>query len=283
MCILYLVSTHLLFYIFWCYNDSTDNKLGVIGVDFMTKIERIKQRTLELYDSLPQDAEERKKRIDVRDEVIELNYKFFGYIAANTFVQNNCVTYDDKLQSALMHFCECWWWYKYAARYRTDLSFTVFFKPRIQEMITRELNEVKYSTRRQLCIEASQKIGKHWTDLTYEDLSNIELPIEKLNSLKAIFGVPYVADISDHESYLVNNIYESSYDPATEEFDTIESLLIHDMVVLGTKLSDKELRKMSHMYDIDFNELKSKLPKAEMLLYKKLHEEIDIRDTYFTI
>ena len=37
----------------------------------------IKEETLRLYRSLPQDEEERKKRIDVRDRVIELNYSFF--------------------------------------------------------------------------------------------------------------------------------------------------------------------------------------------------------------
>ena len=44
----------------------------------------IKRRTNELYDLLPTDKEERKKRYDIRDEVIELNYAFFGYVHLNT-------------------------------------------------------------------------------------------------------------------------------------------------------------------------------------------------------
>ena len=43
--------------------------------------EYIKQRTLELYAMLPEDEEERKSRLDIRDEIIDLNYKFFGYVS----------------------------------------------------------------------------------------------------------------------------------------------------------------------------------------------------------
>ena len=71
----------------------------------------IKSRTQELYDSLPMDLEARKAALDVRDEIIELNYAFFGYIASNTFVDG--VEYDDKLQTALMSFMGMWWKYKW--------------------------------------------------------------------------------------------------------------------------------------------------------------------------
>ena len=86
--------------------------------------EYVKQRTIELYDALPMDLEQRKVRYDIRDEIIELNYKFFGYVATSTFVEN--ISYDDKFQTALMAFLGMWWKYKFAPKYRTDLSFAVF-------------------------------------------------------------------------------------------------------------------------------------------------------------
>ena len=148
----------------------------------------VKQQTLELYDSLPQDKEERIKRLDVRDKVIELNYSFFGYVATTTFINNNFISYEDKFQSVVCHFCECWWWYKWAERYRTDLSFAVFFKPRLGEMLERELNEVKYSLRRALCMKVGEQLGKHWGKVKYDDLKHVSLPPDEMNSVKAVVG-----------------------------------------------------------------------------------------------
>lgn len=71
----------------------------------------IKTRTNELYDSLPHEKEARMRCITVRDEIIELNYKFFGYVASTTFVENT--TYEDKLQTALLSFLHMWWKYKW--------------------------------------------------------------------------------------------------------------------------------------------------------------------------
>ena len=58
--------------------------------------EKIKQRTQELYAALPDDEIERKNRTDVRDELIRLNYKFFGYVAQHTYVNNTCLSYETK-------------------------------------------------------------------------------------------------------------------------------------------------------------------------------------------
>ena len=70
----------------------------------------IKDRTQELYDSLPMDKEARIACTDIRDEIIRLNYKFFGYVASSVFIEN--VPYEDKLQTALLAFLEMWWKYK---------------------------------------------------------------------------------------------------------------------------------------------------------------------------
>ena len=58
----------------------------------------IKQRTLELYALLPMDLEERQKQTAIRDEILKLNYKFFGYVAKETYVAN--AEYEDKFQTA---------------------------------------------------------------------------------------------------------------------------------------------------------------------------------------
>ena len=244
-----------------------------------SKNEYIKRRTLELYASLPQDEEERKKRLDVRDEVIELNYAFFGYVATHTYINNPSVTYEDKLQSALMHFCECWWWYQLASRYRTDLSFTVFFKPRIGEMIERELNEVKYSIRRSLCMEAGKQLGKHWGQVKYDDLPNVKLSPDKMSALKAIFGTMYWADLETHSLFM--SAPKQSYNLGeyyTDKYDDIIGLLIHEMISEECHLNESHLVKMSKIYDIPLTLLKQELPKAEKLLYDKLHANLDIID-----
>lgn len=242
--------------------------------------EYIKAETRRLYESLPQDPEERKKRLDVRDKVIELNYAWFGYIASHKFINNPTVSYEDKFQSAVLHFCECWWWYLYEAKYRTDLSFSVFFKPRITEMMERELNQVKYSLDRSLRMEAGEQLGKHWAKVTYDDLKYVKLPVEKMNSLKAIFGSLYFADLSEHELYIEAPVeYDSPFDKLDEDFDSVEELLIHDMIYLEAKLTDKELRKMSDMYGIRLDVLKAKLPIAEKMLYQRIQDSLNTYET----
>lgn len=253
----------------------------------VSKYEYVKQRTLEIYDSMPQEKELRKKCYKERDEIIELNYAFFGYVASRTYVNNNMATYEDKLQSALMHFCECFWWYKWKGdethkAYRDDLSFTVFFKPRIGEMIERELTVVKYSHRRTFCMEVGEMIGKHWAQVTYEDLSDprVKLSGQKMASLKAIFGAQYNADIDTHALF-ISAPYESGIDSlVTDEYDTIEELLIQEMIAEESKLSPKQLKKISEIYDVPIEVLTDKLPTAETMLYNRLKTQIELREAF---
>lgn len=251
-------------------------------------IEYVKKETARLYDELPQVYEERIARIDVRDRVIDLNYTFFGYVASHTFINNSMVTYEDKLQSAVLHFCECWWKWKFEGDeerrgYRQDLSFAVFFKPRISEMIERELSEVKYSLRRSLCMEVGSQIGKHWGKVTYDDLSDprVKISADKMTSLKAIFGTLYEPDMEEHTMYLEAPKSNSRFmDTVTDEYDSVEELLVSEMIRLEEKLTDNILSNMSYIYQIDFWVLKSKLPYAEQLLYNRLHESKDISESY---
>ncbi len=244
-----------------------------------------KQRTLELYDMLPDDEEERKSRIDIRDELIEINYKFFGYVASHTYVDNTYITYEDKFQSAVLHFCEIWWKYKWKGNstkrgYRQDLSFAVFFKPRLSEMIERELVEVKYSIRRSLCMEAGEQLGKHWSKVRYEDLSHVDLPKDKMDSLKAIFGCMYIADLQTHSAYIAaeQHITPAIHEMLTDEYDSIVDLLITEMIETEEKLTSRTLNKMAEIYQIDVADLKEALPIAERKLYNVLVKNIDLRE-----
>ena len=252
------------------------------------KRDYIKLRTRELNLSLPQEKAARMARKDIRDEIIELNYTFFGYVASHTFINNSSVSYEDKFQSALRHFCEIWWTYLWQGDethrgYRQDLSFAVFFKPRIGEMIERELNEVKYSIRRSLCMEVGAMIGKHWGKVTYEDLSDprVKLPADKMNSLKAIFGTVYVADLEDHLVYVeAPRTFEGIDSLVTDKYDSIEELLVQEMIQTEAKLDDKHLQEMSEVYQIPIEELREAVPVAEDILYNRLMAKLDIQDTY---
>ncbi len=251
--------------------------------DYSSKSEYVKQKTIELYDSLSQNLEERMSRLDVRDKVIDLNYSFFGYIASHTFINNSSITYEDKFQSALLHFCECWWKWRWGGDenhkgYRKDLSFAVFFKPRVGEMIERELNEVKYSTRRSLCIEVGRQLGKHWGKVTYDDLSDprLKLTADKMMALKAIFGTLYTADLEEHALYIPAEptISESFLDKMNDKYNDLESLLIDEMVRTEEKITEAKLMHMSEMYGIDINLLRDASSNAERKLYVNLKKQL---------
>lgn len=264
----------------WSYIDTKyPTKLNK---DSMTKEEWRKERTIELYDYLPQTTlEERRTYTDIRDAVIELNYTFFGYIASHTFINNSSVSYEDKFQSALLHFIEMWEKFRFAPKYRTDLSFGVFFKLRVGECIERELNEVKYSLRRTLCMEVGQQLGKHWGKVTYEDLKNVKLPADKLASLQAMFGSMYVADLETHAMFIESEKDGMSDLPFySDNYNTLTDMLIHEMVERESDLSDKDLLDLSMLLDTPFDKLKSLMPKAKEKLFNEIQYKINIRETF---
>ena len=249
--------------------------------------DKVKAETIRLYDSLSQVLEVRKNQLNVRDKVIELNYSFFGYVASHTFINNSSVTYEDKFQSAVMHFCECWWKWRWNGDethrgYRSDLSFSVFFKPRVGEMIERELNEVKYSIRRSLCMEVGNQLGKHWGKVTYEDLSNpnLKLSPDKIISLKAIFGSLYNADLDVHSAYIKSTNSVSRLADDIDKYDSIEGLLMSEMIQTESKISEAKLRQLSDIYNIDINILRDRLPAAYNMLYVKLKKEQELQEMF---
>ena len=244
-----------------------------------------KQRTIELYDYLPQTTlEERRTFLDIRDAIIEMNYTFFGYIASHKFVNNSFISYEDKFQSALSHFCEMWEKYRYyLGKYRTDVAFGVFFKPRITECMERELDEVKYSLRRTLCMEVGNQIDKHWGKVTYEDLSDprVKLSPDKLASLQVMFGSMYAADLETHAMFIADdsNPIDSS-DLYSDNYDSLTDMLIHEMVTEERELVLKDLERLSELLGVPVSKLESLLPEAKQKLYNTLVNRIEIHDTF---
>ena len=244
-----------------------------------------KQRTIELYDYLPQTTlEERSQYTDIRDAVFELNYTFFGYIASHKFLNNSYINYEDKFQSACLHFCEMWEKYRFwGGRYRTDVAFGVFFKPRITECMERELDEVKYSLRRTLCMEVGNQIGKHWAKVTYEDLSDprVKLDGEKMASLQAMFGSMYVADLETHAMFIeADDTPMDTSELYNDDYDNLTGLLVHEMIEKERKLTDKDIKQLADMLDIPFEKLANLREQAEKELHKKLTDRIQIHDSF---
>ena len=253
--------------------------------DQMSVADYRKQRTIELYDHLPQTTlEERRTFVDIRDAIIEMNYTFFGYIAAHKFVNNSFISYEDKFQSALYHFCEMWERYRFiTTRYRTDVAFGVFFKPRITECMEREFDEVKYSLRRTLCMEVGNQIGKHWGKVTYEDLTDprVKLSPDKMISLQAMFGSMYVADLETHAMFIKSDETPvDSSDLYSDNYDTITDMLVHEMVEQEKCLQDKDLIKLSNTLDIPLEKLQALMIVAKDKLYNILTERIVINDSF---
>lgn len=266
----------------------------------MTKKEWIKARTQELYDMLPQTTlEDREKYTDIRDEIIELNDAFFGYVAKETYVTDPMATYEDKFQSARLNFCQMWAKYKFCPKdipetddtkkirkYRDDLSFAVFFKPRLKECIRRELNIIKYSLRRQVCMKAATQLGKHWGKITKEDLANVHLNPQEMRVLESIFNTQYDTIYDDTNATKVKDNTPDFAAPNgiddlyTEQYDNLEDLIVHEMIEMESKLDDAYLLKMAQMYEIPYAELVKARPYGEAKLKHQLEEFIDIQDAF---
>ena len=146
------------------------------------------------------------------------------------------------------------------------------------EMVRRELNEVKYTVRRNICMEAGAKLNKHWTKVNYNDIEDLDLPYETLASLKAMFGTTYWADLDDYETYVDGTIQanNSPFDIPTDKYNTIEGLLIHEMIMNESKLTDKQLHSMADMYSLNYTDLLHAVPRAERDLYMQLQDRLDI-------
>lgn len=261
-----------------------------LDFEHMDKHTWVKARTQELYDMLPQTSlEDRNTYTTIRDEIIELNYSFFGYVARSKYVSDPHVTYEDKLQSALLNFCQMWAKYKYAAEYRTDLSFAVFFKPRLSECISREFNPIKYSLRRTICKKAADQLGKHWGEVVREDLAKVNLPPNEMQILEAIFNTQYnvsfeeivTADFMvDPNSAFNSDFIDSVY---TEDYDSLEDLIVHEMIERESLLSDSDLKKMAELYTVPLEDLIDARPIGEAKLKSRLEDAMEMSEAFTPI
>lgn len=240
---------------------------------YLSDAEWRKQRTLELYSYLPQTSlEDRFKYTDIRDEVIFLNYKFFGYVAAHVYIKSISVSYEDKFQSALLNFCSMWHKYMYAAKYRTDLAFSVFFKPRLSECVYRELLTVKHTINRSLKMEAAGQLDIPYSKLTYDDLSKVEMSSDKMAALKAVFHADYEEDLDTASIFIPVSGDVSVYEEElySDQYNDVYHLLMHEMVERERLLTLDDLLDISDMLNIPVEELKQAQPKAENMLKNEL-------------
>ena len=253
----------------------------------------VKTRTIELYDKLPMTSlEDRQACTEIRDEIIELNYPFFKYLAKKLYVDNPVVTYEDKLQTILSNFCILWpeWRFPKINKYGQykeykNLSFAVFFKPRLFETSRRELNVIKYSLRRSLCTKAANLLNKEkWADVTKEDIANLDLPQNEISILERIFNNRYTKDIDKPETGTIVKTTQLTVDTVeelyTENYDSVVDLIVHEMIEQESKLSDSHLLKMSNLYTIPYDELVKARPLGEAKLKHKLEDAINLQSTF---
>lgn len=242
-----------------------------------------KERTLELYSYLPQTTlEERFTYTDIRDEVIFLNYKFFGYVASHVYIKGKHSSYEDKFQSALLNFCSMWHKFMFGKQYRTDLAFSVFFKPRLSECVYRELMTVKHTINRSLKMEAAEQLGKTFSQLTYEDLSNVKMEPAKMASLKAVFHADFEQDLDTASIFIPVSGDTTVYDEQfyTDDYNDIEHLMIHEMVERERMLTVNDLVELSEMLDIPMSKLEEAQPRAERMLYNQLQDAIQYKSAF---
>ena len=99
-----------------------------------------------------------------------------------------------------------------------------------------------------------------------------------------MFGSMYPADLGDYETFLNSKPSKVSIDnyiaSVGDNYNTLEDMLIHEMVERESKLSDKDLRKMSQLYSIDYNLLVRKRTKAEKMLYDQIQNNLSINDQF---
>lgn len=254
---------------------------------------QIKEYTLELYDQLPQDCdvsdhpdawEARIARTDIRDKIVELNTSFLFWVASRTNVHNTSVSFEDKCQSSLCQFMDKdWAKFKWQGHYRCDLSFSVFFYLRISEKIDRELTAVKYSQYKPLQEELGKIVGKNWMKTTYDDLKDPrvteQMSGDKIESLQAIFGAIYPADLETQELFIPSddNVVGIDQIYGDDKYNDLETLVIKTMIDLERKLTISDIRKMSRLYSLDIDEIQKIIPKAEEKLHRELKAKIEVK------
>ena len=124
-------------------------------------------------------------------------------------------------------------------------------------------------------MKAAQQLGKAWNEITYEDLSKVTLPADQMLALKSILGANIPVNMSDAELFLHSNRPVQGIEKyQTDEYDTIEELLIQEMIETESQLTERDLKKLSKLYDIPYVELMNAYPKALIVLHKRLCDNL---------
>ena len=244
----------------------------------------IKARTNELYDSLPLEEEARKSCTDVRNEVVRLNYEFFKFVASRTFPVGKHFDFDDKVQSGILYFCNnIWHQYRWEGHTRMDLCFSTYFYPRVSKGLYQDLSEVKYTPKRTVTSKIAKQLGKPWSEVRKEDLANPALNISPSDRkfAETLFELPNMKSLDDVSVYISDSTSSISIsDQITYEYDSIEELLVQEMIRLEKKLSNAHLQRLSEMLCLDIDELILARPVAESILLERLRESQFLNDTF---
>lgn len=124
-------------------------------------------------------------------------------------------------------------------------------------------------------MKVASQLGKKWTEVEFDDIKYVDLPQKDILALKAILGSTMPDDISNYESLIGEEDSGSIDKYQTVEYNSIDEMLIQEMIEHESKLTDKDLRYLADMLCLDFDMLKRRLPHAMNTLYKRLKANLD--------
>lgn len=234
-------------------------------------------RTLELYSQLdPTDPELRSARIDIRDEIFNLNYQFFHHVTHHTHLDNNRYGYEDKFQEVCAQFLEIWWWYQYPPRFKTPVAWSTYFRIRLKERTERELNELSYSMYRSTMIECQKLLDlETWTQVKPEMLQQIQGHSDLVHRAMRMFNRNQYYAIEDVMHLAADNTRYSDISTYCDAPDSVCDILISEMLNRESPLTDSEIEDISDIYTISFYDLSRELDNARVKLFLKLKDAVN--------
>ena len=159
--------------------------------------------------------------------------------------------------------------------YRNDLSFATFFKPRLSSLIRNDLQEISYTTRRTTLIKIGNLLNKKWTEVVLEDLEKVEISPIDMNIARMVLDPNCRINFDYEMTFYSQEMQDSSYTMSnSDEYDSIEEMLIHETIEKGDKLTSKELRHLAEILELNYKELIEIYPKTLDILTQRLKDSI---------
>ena len=91
----------------------------------------------------------------------------------------------------------------------------------------------------------------------------------------------YWADLDTHAMFIAaSSKIPSVLDTLNDRYDSLEDLLIHEMIDVERRLTDADLVQMGDLYCISVEDLRRALPRAEDMLYRQLKDHQQIAETF---